>query len=147
MACGLGGAGTSGAVDRSMPERGKPADASDVLRETIFGDAPVDRWVAQGADHPGEPWDSFEHARQLVQAGHQDEAVTIWQRIADTEGLESRHTLQAWHFLRQAGHAPPADLASVVFGVTAEIPIQTGHDLLAAYKDGTAATLTTQARP
>ena len=35
----------------------------------------------------------------------------IWRQIAAMDGLESRHTLQAWHFLRQAGQPPPADRA------------------------------------
>jgi len=121
-----------------MRRRGNPADASGVLRQTVFGDASLDVWAAQGAGRPGEPWNSFEHARQLVQAGRRDEAVQIWQRVAVTEGLEARHTLQAWHFLRQAGQAPPADRVSLVLGATVEIPIQKSHDLLAAYRDGTA---------
>ena len=121
-----------------MRRRGSPADASDALRPTIFGDAALDVWAAHGAGHPSEPWNSFDRARQLAQAGHQDEAVTIWQQIAATDGLESRHTLQAWHFLRQAGLPPPADQARLVLGVAAEIPVRKGHDLLAAYRDGTA---------
>jgi hypothetical protein len=104
----------------------------------MFGDAALDVWVAHGTGHPGEPWTSFEHARQLVQAGHQDEAVTIWQQIAVTEGLESRQTLQACHFLRQAGQPPPAGLARLVLGVAVEMPVGKGHDLLAAYRDGSA---------
>ena len=106
--------------------------------QIMFGDAAAEVWAAHGAGHPGEPWIFFEHARQLVQAGHQDEAVTIWQQIAATEGLESRHTLQAWHFLRQAGRPPPADRARLVLGVAVEMPAQEGHDLLVAYRDGSA---------
>jgi hypothetical protein len=98
------------AIDKSMRRRGSPADASGGLRQTVFGDAPLNVWTG-GAGHPDEPWASFERARQLAQADREDEAVTIWQQIAVTEGLESRHTLQAWHFLRQAGQLPPADRA------------------------------------
>jgi hypothetical protein len=120
-------------------KRKKPANASDVLRQTAFGDVPLDAWPAPGAGHPGAPWDSFEQARQLVKAGRRDEAASIWQRIAATPGLESRHTLQAWHFLRQAtGQPPPAEVASWVLGVAAEVPAGNGHDLLVAYRDGTA---------
>jgi hypothetical protein len=109
-----------------------------VLRQTIFGDAPLDVWTAHGAGQPGRPWDSFERARQLARAGHRDEAVRIWQQIASAPGLESRQTLQAWHFLRQAGQLPPPDQARHVLGVTVEMPVRKGHDLLAAYRDGTA---------
>jgi hypothetical protein len=121
-----------------MRRRGSPADASDGLRQTVFGDAALDVWVAHGAGHPGEPWTSFERARQLVEAGRRDEAVAIWQQIAVTEGLESRHALQAWHFLRQAGQPPAADRATLVLGVAVEMPVRKGHDLLAAYRDGSA---------
>jgi hypothetical protein len=115
-----------------------PADAPDVLRQTVFGDAPLDVWTARGAGQPGQPWDSFEQAREMAQVGYRDEAVRIWRQIASADGLESRHTLQAWHFLRQAGQPPPPDQARLVLGVAAEMPVRKGHDLLAAYRDGTA---------
>jgi hypothetical protein len=109
-----------------------------MLRQTVFGDASLDVWTARGAGQPGQPWDSFEQAREMAQAGHRDEAVRIWRQIASAGGLESRHTLQAWHFLRQAGQPPPPDQARLVLGVAAEMPVRKGHDLLAAYRDGTA---------
>jgi hypothetical protein len=122
-----------------MFKRKKPANAAAVLRQTAFGDVPLDAWSASGTDHPGAPWDSFEQARQLVKAGRRDEAVRVWQRIAATQGLESRHTLQAWHFLRQAtGQPPPEEVAGRVLGAAAEVPAGNGHDLLVAYQDGTA---------
>lgn len=121
-----------------MRRRGSPSDASAGLRQTAFGDAALDVWAAHGAGHPGEPWTSFERARQLALAGRRDEAVVIWQQIAVTEGLESRHTLQAWHFLRQAGQLPAADRARLVLGVAIEMPARKGHDLLTAYRDGSA---------
>jgi hypothetical protein len=121
-----------------MRRRRNPADASDVLRQTVFGDAPLDVWTAQRAGQPGQPWDSFGRARELAQAGHRDEAVRIWRQIASAGGLESRHTLQAWHFLRQAGELPPPDQARLVLGVAVEMPARKGHDLLVAYRDGTA---------
>jgi hypothetical protein len=96
------------------------------------------RRTAHGAGEPGEPWISLERARQLVQAGRQDEAVMIWRQIAAMNGLESRHTLRAWHFLRQAGQPPPADPARLVLGAAVEMPVLAGHDLLVAYRDGSA---------
>jgi hypothetical protein len=62
--------------------RRNPADAPDVLRQTVLGDASLDLWTARGAGQP--------------------------------------------------------DQARLVLGVAAEMPVRKGHDLLAAYRDGTA---------
>jgi hypothetical protein len=94
--------------------------------------------VVRDADNPDEPWSSFQRAERLARAGQPDEAATIWQQIALAERLESRQTLQAWHFLRRAGYPPPADRAQDALGVVAEMPVHNAHDLLAAYQDGTA---------
>jgi hypothetical protein len=115
----------------------RPGDAG-VLGQFVYGDAPLDEWVAHGDGVLREPWSSFEQARQMVHAGQPDEAVKVWRQIASTEGLESRQVLQAWHFLRQVGYPPPADQAKFVLGVVAEIPVEGEHDLLAAYRDGSA---------
>jgi hypothetical protein len=112
--------------------------AAGELRQFVYGDAPLDKWVPQGAGALHEPWRSFEKAGQLAHAGQPHEAAEIWRQIASTEGLESRQTLQAWHFLRQAGYQPPADRAKFVLGVVAEMPVGSAHDLLAAYRDGSA---------
>ncbi|MGO9724432.1 MAG: hypothetical protein ACLPN6_03500 [Streptosporangiaceae bacterium] len=112
--------------------------AADVLSQFIYGDAPLDEWVAHGDGDPGEPWISFERARRLAHAGQQHEAAGIWLQIISTEGPESRQHLQAWHFLRQAGFPPPADQAKLVLGVVALMPVQGSHNLLAAYRDGSA---------
>jgi hypothetical protein len=111
---------------------------ADLLRPHIYGDLPVDDWGPEGAGTHGEPWSSFERARRLFHAGQTAEAAQIWLSITLADGYESRHTLQAWHFLRQAGHEPPAERAKLVLGVVAEIPVDGGHDLLAAYRDRTA---------
>ena len=116
----------------------KPPGPAATLRQFVYGDAPAEAWIAQGTDDPGEPWVSFERARQLVRANKTDDAAAIWRQIASTEGLESRHVLQAWHFLRQAGQAPPADQAKLALGAVAEMPMSRAHDLLAAYRDGSA---------
>jgi len=112
--------------------------AAGALGRFVYGDAPLDTWVAHGPGALKEPWASFERARQLVRAGKPEEAAKIWRQIASTEGLESRQVLQAWHFLRQAGYLPPADQAKLVLGVVAEMPVHGVHDLLAAYQDGSA---------
>jgi len=117
---------------------GKGSGAAGVIGQFLYGDAPLDQWVARGAGPVVEPWSSFERARQLFHKGRQDEAVRIWRQTAATSGLESRQTLQAWHFLRQAGEEPGADTARTVLGAVAEMPVGNAHDILAAYSDGTA---------
>lgn len=62
----------------------------------------------------------------------------MWRQIAETDGLESRVTLQAWHFLRQAGQNPPEELGQQALGTVAEVPMKAKHDVLAAYRDGSA---------
>lgn len=49
----------------------------------------------------------------------------------------SRHGI----FMRQAGSPPPAEIAKTVLGAVAEVPMHGSHDILAAYKDGTASYL------
>jgi hypothetical protein len=110
-----------------------------MLRQFVYGNVPLEQWGSTSpGKRPGEPWASFEQARQLAQAGQPGEAVAIWRQIALTDGLESRVALQAWHFVRQAGQHPPEDLASLVLGAVAEVPVKRSHDVLAAYRDGTA---------
>lgn len=116
----------------------KQPSAADTLRQFVYGDASADEWLAQGDDAPGGPWALFERAQQLVRAGQVDGAAAIWRQLAATGGLESRHALQAWHFLRQAGFAPPADRAKLALGAVAELPVNGAHDVLAAYPDGSA---------
>jgi hypothetical protein len=116
----------------------KPSSPADTLRQFVYGDAPAQAWIAQGTQQAGEPWASFERAQRLSQTGKPGDAAAIWRQIASGEGLESRHVLQAWHFLRQAGQAPPADGAKLALGAVAEMPVNGAHDLLAAYRDGSA---------
>jgi hypothetical protein len=124
-----------------MNRSGGP-DRADVLRQFVYGNVSVEEWVAQrvalGAGNPGEPWTSFERARRLFRASKLPEAVRIWRQIALTDELESRQVLQAWQFLRQAGEQPPANRAKLALGVVAEVPVHGAHDLLTAYRDGSA---------
>lgn len=108
------------------------------LRALIFGNRPIDEWppATDAAAPEGEPWVSFLRARAAAAAGDGDEAISIWRTIADAPGLESRQVLQAWHFLRGAGVLPPAEVAKHVQGAVAEVAVGDGHDVLAAYADG-----------
>ncbi|WP_300451815.1 hypothetical protein [Accumulibacter sp.] len=105
----------------------------------MFGDLPASEWPSEdGQQATTEPWASFVAARKHGQAGKTDLAVAELERIAATPSLESRHYLQAWHFLRLLKVKPPADKAKVVHGVVVEVGLPGGADIVAAYADGTA---------
>jgi hypothetical protein len=104
------------------------------IRDTLFGDNPLDAWPSGNAP-PGEPWTSFVKAREALAAGRKAEAFSHWQRIIAMPDLESRHYLQAWHFLRAQGVSPPPELAKQILGIVVEVGMKDGLDLLAAYPD------------
>ena len=108
------------------------------LRDTLFGDLPLSEWPADPSSAGGEPWSSFAAARRSLDAGDRASAVASLRRVLSTRGLESRHYLQAWHSLRQAGERPAGDEAKRLYGVVVEVAMPGGLDLLAAYEDGTA---------
>jgi hypothetical protein len=104
------------------------------MRDLLFGDVPRSNW---GSDEKGLPWDRFAHANDAWEKNDRAGAMAIWREIAEAPALESRHYLQAWHFLRQAGEMPPESLAKKVYGVVVEVGMENGADTLAAYVDGT----------
>lgn len=106
------------------------------VRDTLFGDMEMAAWPEGEAET--EPWTSFVEARRVWGEGDRATATYIWQRILDTPSLETRHYLQAWHFLRQAGASPSDTDAKQLLGVVLEVSLEAGLDLLAAYDDGTA---------
>lgn len=108
------------------------------LRETMFGDMPMDQWSRAGGAS-AEPLSTFVRAREQAARDDAVGACASWQRITAMRGIESRHTLQAWTFLRAHGTSPPPEVAKRVLGVVLEMPMtDTGFDLLAAYADCTA---------
>lgn len=110
--------------------------AADSLRPLLYGDRSVDEWPSSGTVADGEPWASFVRARELKRSGDEHAAVEIWSDIATQRETESRHVLQAWHFLRAAGVTPTPESASYVLAAVAEVSVKPGHDLLVAYRDG-----------
>jgi hypothetical protein len=106
------------------------------LRAFIFGDRPIDEWPPPGTDTSTDSWRSFDQARSAFQAGDQEQAKGVWLSIANAEGIESRHALQAWQFLRDVDVEPAPEQAKRVLGAVAEVAVAGGHDLLAAYADG-----------
>ena len=118
---------------------GKKKDvAPNPIRETLFGDMPLDHWPPDGVSSESFPWSTFVSARCHLAARRQSDAVACWRQILQHPGLEPRHYLQAWHFLRQQGQQPPSEMAKQVLGVVVEVAMPEGLDLLAAYPDHSA---------
>jgi hypothetical protein len=107
------------------------------IRDTLFGDLPIAEWPRE-AGLTMEPWVSFLQARRYLDQKDKDSAISVLQTITEMHGLEPRHYLQAWHFLRQLEVNPPSDKAKMVYGVVVEVGMKSGADLVAAYGDYTA---------
>lgn len=115
---------------------GKKEPAPVPVRETLFGDLPMDRWPDGPAD--AFPWSAFAAARADAAEGRTAAAVGHWREILDRPGLESRHYLQAWHYLHRHGQHPPPESAKQMLGVVVEVGLPQGLDVLAAYADRSA---------
>jgi hypothetical protein len=103
------------------------------IRETLFGDMPIDSW----ANHSNaEPWTSFAKAKAEIERDNKQMAAHFLQQVIQMPGLESRHYLQAHHFMRQLGYQMNQE--KELLGVVVEVAMPEGLDLLAAYSDYTA---------
>jgi hypothetical protein len=108
----------------------------EAIRDTLFGDLPLEQWPSEDADASAYPWDSFAQARKLLADGDTQTAKQCWYEIVHHPGLDSRHHAQAWTFLRAQGEQPPDSYAKHVLGVVVEMGLAEGLDLLAVYEDG-----------
>jgi len=116
----------------------KEKPSSEVtIRDMSFGDLPIEAWAKEENAHQ-EPWSLFVQARRSLAARDTAGAVRVLQQISEMPDLESRHYLQAWHFLRGLGVNPPADRAKTVYGVVVEVGMEKGADTVVAYLDGRA---------
>ena len=106
------------------------------IRETLFGDMPLSAWT--GKDSSDVPWIYFQAVEDYLGSGNNQMAVQVLKEITETPNFESRHYLQAWHFLKSFGVDPPGDQAKEVYGVIVEVTMKQGVDILAAYTDQTA---------
>lgn len=105
------------------------------IRDTLFGDMPLDRWSGDGQT---SPWTHFAAAKKHLDSGHRDDAIASLKQVLALPDVEPRHYLQAWHFLRPLGHKPTPAEARRVLGVVVEVPMHGGLDLVAAYPDHSA---------
>lgn len=124
--------------NREGGDKAKVPVGTDSVRETLFGDMPLDQWPSDGAGGGAFPWSAFVVARNHLNAGNREAAASCWHSIVQTLGVEPRHTLQAWHFLRTNGHQPPPAIAGQILGVVVEVMLPQGLDLLAIYPDHSA---------
>jgi hypothetical protein len=108
------------------------------LRDTLFGDMSLNQWAGNGSISQAFPWSAFVAARAHIGNGDRDAAIRNWYEIINRPGLEPRHYLQAWNFLRIAGQQPPAEIAKHLLGIVVEVGLEGGLDLLAAYPDHSA---------
>jgi hypothetical protein len=106
------------------------------IRDTLFGDMPISAW--NGANSRNEPWISFQRVENDLELEKTQMAIEELVKITKTPGLESRHYVQAWHFLKQLGVKPPDTRAKEVYGVVVEVSMEQGLDIVAAYADHSA---------
>jgi hypothetical protein len=90
---------------------------ANAIRDTLFGDMPLDQWPPNGEQAEVFPWSAFVAARSSVASGNIEAAVAGWREVLAHPGLEPRQYLQAWHFLRQHGNQPSPEIAKEVLGV------------------------------
>lgn len=114
-----------------------PADVKDAIRNTLLGDVPIPEWGRDVSD--GIPWSMFAQAREhVVKRQNYPEAIRIYKQITETSGLESRHYLQAWHFLRKLKVDAPPGIEFKAYGVLVDVRLETGTEFVAAYADHSA---------
>jgi len=109
-----------GVVMQPTSPGGKGKPVRNPVKDTLFGNLPLDQWPPPGDDGIAFPWSVFDQARNHLQAGQVPEAIACWQSIIATPSLESLHYVQAWHFLRQNGVNPSEEEAKLVYGVVGE---------------------------
>jgi hypothetical protein len=114
-----------------------PANAKNAIRDTLLGDVPIIEWPKGNV--AGSPWSLFIEAREHI-AKRQDyqAAAQIYKKITGMPGLESRHYLQAWHFLRRLKVNAPPEVDPKVYGVLVDVHLENGTEFVAAYADHSA---------
>jgi hypothetical protein len=115
----------------------KKSSPAEELRDTLFGDMPLEAWPP-GDQATDIPWSLFAQARADLEAGRLPDAVRNWLAVLEQPGFETRHYLQAWHFLRDVAVKPSGATGNPVLGVVVEVAMPEGLDVLAAYDDHTA---------
>jgi hypothetical protein len=107
------------------------------MREVMFGDLPWDEWCRR--EGPLEaPWPLFRAAWTAKKNGDLEGSCACLEQVVSTLGFETRHYVQAWHYLRELGRPPSPAEAKDVLGVIIEKGMKEGLDVFGAYDDHTA---------
>ena len=123
-----------------MSNQSNDSSQQPAIRDVLFGDLPFSEWPGRSATSvDAEPWLSFVQARDQLNSGDKENSKQTLQQILKMPDLESRHYLQAWHFLRELGESPSDGEAKRLYGVVVEVALdEEGLDIVAAYADHTA---------
>jgi hypothetical protein len=114
-----------------------PGELFPRLRLSYMGNMALNEWPKE--DIKEQPWSMFVNARNKLVRQHIPEAEKIYRQIIETPGLETRHYMQAWFFLRCfAKVQPSADVAKKVYGVMVEVHTSIEVISVVAYTDHTA---------
>jgi hypothetical protein len=117
-----------------MLQQPDPSTTTIPVRDTLFGDLPLSHWAKPGTNEL--PWSAFKAVTKSIEAGNEAAAIILLKEIIALPDLESRHYLQAFHFLNQLGIAPEGEIK--IFAVVVEVAMEDGVDLLAVYADHSA---------
>ncbi len=104
------------------------------IRDTLFGDHSLDHWA--GINGNELPWNLFKEVKIHVDKGDDEKAIETLHKITKLPGLESRHYLQAYHFLKGLSAVSVKNV--MLFGVVVEVGMEEGLDLVAVYADHSA---------
>jgi hypothetical protein len=110
------------------------------LRESLYTNASLEPFIArvQVDALSTQPWSNFVAASQALKAGNNSLAIVQLKEIVNTQGLDTRIYLQAWHTLTSLGELPDESLRGCTQGVVIENHMPHGLDIVAAYADHTA---------
>jgi hypothetical protein len=110
------------------------------MRETLYSTASLEPMLSRVKDDAKTvfPWSNFIEANQALKKNDKARAITLLKQIVDTDGLNTRIYLQAWHTLMSLNEQPPESLRGVIQGVVTEYHMDKGLDIVAAYTDRTA---------
>jgi len=123
------------AMLKTLQAKGKSVGSQ--MREVMFGDLPWDVWCRREGPLE-EPWPLFRAAWTAKKNGDLAGCRACLEQVTAMVNIETRHHVQAWHYLRELNLSPPAGEAKEVLGIILETGIPEGTDVLGAYEDHTA---------
>ncbi|MEP6749178.1 MAG: hypothetical protein ABJB86_15700 [Bacteroidota bacterium] len=114
-----------------MTEQIKRSIKNIPVRDTLFGDMPLDYWAA--VSNNDAPWTLFKKAKSFYDDGEDNDTADVLREVISLPNLESRQYLQAYYFLKQLCSIKESSMQ--VLGIVAEVAMEGGTDLLAVYAD------------